>query len=67
MLGLININTNSLYNRNNSEAAIIERSYKNAADNYTRAKQLIDEEEDPNKRQIMKTRLALGITDFSDL
>lgn len=67
MLGLININTNSLYNRNNNEVAIMERSNKNRAENYARAQQMINEEKDPVKRQIMRYRLAVGITNFSDL
>ena len=44
-----------------------ERSKKEYADSYTEACYRIRNEKDPLKREKMENRLALGITDFSDL
>lgn len=40
---------------------------KNFADKYAEAKFMIANEKDPLKKEKMSVRLALGITDFSDL
>lgn len=66
MVGLINIDTNKLYRSANS-AELDNRSRKIKADNYAKANLQYEKETDPEKEQIMCARLALGITDFSDL
>lgn len=40
---------------------------KSFADKYSEARYQIEKESDPLKREKMTSRLALGVTDFSDL
>lgn len=50
-----------------NEAELMTRSNKIKADNYAKARFKIQNETDPLKKEMMNSRLALGITDFSDI
>ena len=54
-------------NKITNEADYEYQCKKNFADRYAEAKVAIDNEKDPVKRDKMSIRLALGVTDFSDL
>lgn len=50
-----------------NDADIENRRLKNFADDYAESYQKMMKETDPLKKDKMANRLALGITDFSDL
>lgn len=63
------INTEPIYrNTRGLNSTMVENEIlKNRANKYAKCQLLIKNEKDPLKKEMMESRLALGITDFKDL